>query len=80
MSTYHQLSQEIMGLCAMPLRFEFVCDTYHDRVYDYLITRPKDCQPNANLLSTIRSSDSCQQIEVERGMVAKNNSTCEPYT
>ena len=37
-----QLSQEIMGLCAMPLRIEFVCDTYHDRVYDYLRTRPKD--------------------------------------
>ena len=30
-----------------------------------------DSQPNVNLLSTIRPSDSCQQMEVERGMITK---------
>ena len=37
-----------------------------------------DSKPNANLLSTIRPSDSCQKIEVV--MITLNNSTCVPYT
>ena len=88
-STYQQLSQEFMGLCAMPIRIEFVLDTSWSSLWLLMPIRIEfvlDTSWSSLWLledqATRLQQAKCQLISTIRHVNQKAHvySTCVPYT